>query len=174
MPTSATTTPFFTLLAAVQRQAEASGRFGPVQLTPDPAPALSCAAKDAPVPAFYRLFIDADRPWIAFATADRWLSQSIEQDLVHTGDKIESLVHDELIDHDYDGPAPLVEHFRSPALEYTFRSPLPISLADAATPAAAAVTGQFLLGYEACFASLGDVAAGPEQGDESDDQDTNP
>jgi hypothetical protein len=95
---------------------------------------------------------------VCLQTADRWLSQSIEQDLVHTGDKMDELVEEEMVDLGYSGPRLRVEHFRSEDKLFTFRSPLPAELSASADAAALA-----LLGYEACFRRLGDMEGGDDE-----------
>lgn len=131
---------------------ERSGVFGPVSIK---AGMLVCIAKDAAAPASYRLSADAGKIWVSLVMADRWLSESIESDLMHTGDKMEDLLEEELVEQGLP-PNPLpIEHFRSDDLLFTFRSPLPAA-ADAETAA------KCLLAYEACFAKLGDMSAGPD------------
>ena len=80
------------MLAAVAARATAEGVFGPVRVE---ATALSCDALASAEPAEFRLFADGGKVWVALLTADRWLSQSIEADLVHTGDKIDELIEEE-------------------------------------------------------------------------------
>jgi hypothetical protein len=120
---------------------------------------LSCAAKASAAEAFFRLSWDG-KPWVSLVTKDRWLSQSIEADLVHTGDKLEELLAEELADLDYTGPAPAFEHFRSEDKLFTFRSVVPVRVGD---PGAADVCATFMLAYEACFRRLGDMEAGEEE-----------
>lgn len=150
------------LLERVAEKARASGVFGPVEVRGD---RLVCAAKASGAPAAYRVDADAGRLWVSLVTADRWLSGSIELDLVHTGDKLEELLAEELADQDYSGPALGFEHYRSEDKLFTFRSALPV---DAARPDAARDAdgvARCLLAYEACFRNLGDMSAG-----ESDDE----
>ncbi len=94
-----------------------------------------CAARGADSPAFYKICIEAGRLCISLVMADRYLSQSIEQDLVHNGDKLGDLLADELIDADVRLPAgcpPLtVDHFRDPQKLFTFRTILPEGLVSA-------------------------------------------
>ncbi|CAG0991292.1 hypothetical protein PHYC_02313 [Phycisphaerales bacterium] len=129
--------------------------------------ALEAGAKASAAPASYRLFLDAGRAWVALFTADRYLSQSIEQDLVHTGDKLPELLEEELVDLGFLGlgnPSALlgVEHFRDPQKFFTFRTPLPIDLNQLEKNAqeSAAVA---LLAYEACFRRLGDMETNENQ-----------
>jgi hypothetical protein len=130
---------------------------------------LVCTASASAAPAAYRVELGEDgRVWVSLVTADRWLSQSIEADLVHTGDKLEDLREEELTDLAIAIPAaaggvsrPVFEHFRSQDRLFTFRSPVPLKGIDA--PAAADVAALWLLGYEATFRRLGDMEAGEEE-----------
>lgn len=157
-----------TLISACAQRAARAGVFASVRTLPDHR-GLECDAAGAPSPAHYRLTIEPDgRPWVSLVMADRYLSQSIEADLVHTGDKLPDLVRDELIDlgapiarHDK-GPA--VEHFRDHLKLFTFRSPASPPAAPPGTPlddpALIEHAARLLLAYQACFACLGDMAAG--------------
>lgn len=87
--------------------------------------------------------------------ADRWLSESIETDLLHTGDKVEELLAEELAEQGFPtGHGLRIEHFRSDDLLFTFRSPLSLS---PSAPDAADAAARYLLAYEACFRNLGDM-----------------
>jgi hypothetical protein len=143
------------LLSGVQRRAAEAGVFADVSIRDG---VLICRARDAAAPASYRLFADGGRLWVSLVMADRWLSESIETDLLHTGDKIEELIDEELHELGHAGGPLPVEHFRSDDLLFTFRSPVPAALGVEA----ADVATKFLLAYEACFRNLGDMAAGGE------------
>jgi len=119
---------------------------------------LECAARDAAEPAFYRLDVANDgSTTISLVTSDRWLSESIESDLMHFGDPIEELVAEELEELDGTPPAGglVVRHFRSDDLLYTFETPLPKD-ADGETAVL------WLLAYEAAFRELGDMTTDDE------------
>lgn len=147
------------LLEQVAQRARQADVFGEVRIEGD---RLVCTARDAEEPAEYRLDWDeAGGLWVSLVTANRWLSESIETDLLHTGDKIEDLILDELVDLGYDGPAPRVEHFRSDDMLFTFRSPVRAGREGAPDAHAAATT---LLAYEACFRQLGDMSGAGEEG----------
>lgn len=133
-------------------------------------PMLRCEAKASAEPAFYAIradLRDAKSPtsgaclWVSLQTGARYLSQSIEADLMFTGDKIDDLVHEEMTDLGYDGPALPFQHFRSEDKLYTFRSPLAVSPADVTSDAgliaASKLCEHALLGYEAAFRGLGDM-----------------
>jgi hypothetical protein len=149
------------LLAALADRARASGVFGPVEIQGG---MLVCAAKESAEPAEYRVFVGEDgKLWVSLVTDNRWLSESIETDLVHTGDKLDELIEEEMVDLGYEGPRPTFEHFRSDDLLFTFRTRLPIDPARASEPAAVETGAVFLLGYEQCFRQLGDMAGGDDE-----------
>src|SRR5438477_5952273 len=110
------------LLEGVRAAAENAGVFGGVTVKDG---RLVCRARDAAAPASYRLFAESDRLYVALVMADRWLSESIEADLMHTGDKMEDLLEEELVDVGSPITRLHIEHFRSDDLLFTFRSPLP-------------------------------------------------
>lgn len=146
--------PVAALLAAVRDAADRAGVFASAAVEGD---RLVCPAANSAEPAEYRLFTDAGRIWVSLVTDNRWLSESIETDLLHTGDKIEDLIDEELVDLGCDrGPLP-VEHFRSDDLLFTFRSPLPFEPAHADRPDAIDLATKVLLAYEAAFRPLGDM-----------------
>jgi hypothetical protein len=147
------------LLEHAAAKARASDVFGEVTLRPG---MLEAAAKESAEPAAYRLSVEGGKLWVSLVTDNRWLSQSIEQDLVHTGDRLDDLLHEELVDLGYAGLAPKFEHFRSEDKLFTFRSVVPVNiLSPSAADRETAV--QFLLGYEACFRNLGDMEADDEE-----------
>jgi hypothetical protein len=123
---------------------------------------LEATALASAAPASFRLFFDRGKLWVSLVTADRWLSQSIEADLVHTGDKLDDLLHEELVDLGYAGLAPGFEHFRSEDKLFTFRSVVPVNI-DHPSAADKETAATFLLGYEACFRNLGDMEADEEE-----------
>jgi hypothetical protein len=134
-------------LSTVASEARASGLFAAVEVLPL---GVVCEAKAPAAPAQYRVTVEGARWYVEVTTADRWLSHSIEADLLNTGDHLEDLVDEELVEL---GVTPLkakVEHFRNDHKLFVFRSPLP-------GPDAAATA---LLAYEACFSRLGDMSAG--------------
>ncbi len=134
-------------ITAVAAKARASGLFAAVEIHPH---GVVCEAKASAAPAQYRVTVEGSRWYVEVTTADRWLSHSIEADLLNTGDHLEDLVDEELVEL---GATPLkskVEHFRNDDKLFVFRSPLPG--ADTAAMA--------LLAYEACFSRLGDMSAG--------------
>ncbi len=115
---------------------------------------LSCQAKNSAEEAFYRVSIVDDAVWISLETKDRWLSGSIEGDLVNTGDKLDELIEEEVIDLGHHDAKVSFDHFRSPELMYVFRSRLTTAIDD---PKAAQHALIWLLGYEIVLRELGDM-----------------
>lgn len=145
-------------LEGARRSAEHAGVFGAVTLRGG---ALECAAKDSAEPASYRVFEDGGRLWVALTTPNRWLSQSIEQDLVHTGDKLHELMDEELAEQGHSGTCGRFEHFRDEAKTFVFRTPIPLAAGSTAAEAARTIE-RFLLACEAMFRPLGDMAGGDD------------
>jgi len=143
----------------VARAAKEAEVFDDVRVT---ATAVCCAAREVEAPAEFRVVESDGQLWVGLYTPDRWLSQSIEADLVHTGDKLEDLIDEELVDLGCDaGPLPF-EHFRDDEMEYVFRSPLPVT-SDTPRVEAVRVASLCLLAYEAAFRELGDMS--PDEDD---------
>jgi hypothetical protein len=166
MNQSASVVAFF---EAVALKVRAAGVFGEVAVLRDVTAAhamVRCDALASGDPAFYSLSVEDGKVWVNLKTAARYLSQSIEQDLVHTGDKIPDLLHEELVELGYDGPALTFEHFRDEAKLYTFRSVTPIDvreMGEGKMGKAVELGVKMLLGYEATFRPLGDMEAGEEE-----------
>jgi hypothetical protein len=143
---------------AVARTARDAGVFGAVDVrTSGPIQGVVCEVRGSATPAHYRITSEGGRLFVEFTTPDRWLSHSIEADLLNTGDKLEDLIDEELVDL---GSAPWhakVEHFRNADKLFVFRSPLPSKFVPTAED-----VGRALLAYEACFGRLGDVGGGSE------------
>lgn len=152
-----------TFLGRVGERARDSGVFGEISLLSD---RLVCQAKEPAAPAEYRVGLDGDPGviWVSLVTADRWLSESIETDLLHTGDKLDELIDEELAELGYEGPSPGFQHYRSDDKLFTFRSALPVGIdaAQRGEVAAIELAAVCLLAYEACFRNLGDMQAGDE------------
>ncbi len=161
MPSTPETTPYAAIVTLVAEKARASGVFIGVEPRVGH---LVCAARDAK--AEYRVDLDFEGPsrcrvWVSMVTPDRWLSESVESDLLNSGDPIAELLEDELAELGWEGTGVSVEHFRSEDLLFTFRTALCFD--DESVEAAATAVGCFLLAYEACFVQLGDM------GGEADD-----
>ena len=149
-----------TLLHALRAAVEKTKVFGEVTLS---SRSLACAAPASAAPAEYRVEFESDGLWLSLKTPDRYLSQSIEQDLVHTGDKIHDLICDELIDLGHPDPKPFpVEHFRDTNKLFTFRTRLNIDLSVAPSEQTVDATLKHLLAFEAAFSHLGDMTSDDE------------
>jgi len=135
------------LLERVRALGERAGVFGAIRV----GECLEGEAVGSGKPARYRVEFEGDGVWVGLVMEDRWLSESIEAELMHTGDKIEELLDEELADQGFEGGPLAVEHFRSEDMLFTFRSRVP-----APTPEGVA---RCLLAYEACFRQLGDMSA---------------
>lgn len=128
--------------------------FAKVRRTDD---ALICRAQGVDSEASYRVEVGDkhDMVWVGLYTADRWLSESIETDLLHRGDKLEELLEEELVDQGYDAKLK-VEHFRDEEKQFVFRSPV-------ALPSNEKLDGEGMIdrvaktlrAYEALFRELG-------------------
>ncbi|MCA9302969.1 MAG: hypothetical protein KC996_02495 [Phycisphaerales bacterium] len=148
-----------TLFTEIAHRAERAAVFGGVEVTDQ---GLVCAACNSAEPASYRVFSEKGALWVSLSMKDRWQSESIESELVHSGDKLNELIDDELDDLGVEDPRSTFEHFRSPELEFVFRSRVPIDPSD---PSAAEVVGTWLLAYEQCFRQLGDMDVTEEDDD---------
>ena len=95
--------------------------------------------------------------------ADRWQSESIEAELVHTGDKLDELLEEEMVELGYEGPRPTFEHYRSDDMLFVFRTPVSVSADAMSDLKAVDDVVVVLLGYEACFRQLGDMDAENEE-----------
>lgn len=142
----------------LRRAADEAGVFESVEAGPD---TLVCHAQGSAEPAEYRVFAEDGTLWVALVTADRWLSESIESELMHSGDKLEELLEEEMVDLGYNGPMPSYEHFRSPDKLFTFRTKVCDAGPDL-TPEHADRARLHLMGYEACFRQLGDMSESEE------------
>ncbi len=147
---------FATLLENVRQKAKAAGVFANCEIVDG---RLDCQADGSAEDAWYRVRWDGGKVWVSLEMADRWQSESIEADLVHSGDKLDELIEEEMVDLGYEGPRPTFEHFRSDDMLFTFRSPtnIPVEALDSTNSSDAVAL--LLLGYEACFRQLGDMDA---------------
>ncbi len=145
------------ILRSIADHASTLGLFGEVSIHND---RLDCRAKDADVPAYFRIDLQKGVVCVSLVTPDRWLSQSIEQDLVHTGDKMSDLLDEELADLGHTSTTPTIEHFRSDDKLYTFVSRLGFGADQAAARKDELI--RVLLAYHAVFTPLGDMEGGDE------------
>ncbi|MEL7087621.1 MAG: hypothetical protein AAGL98_04145 [Planctomycetota bacterium] len=95
--------------------------------------------------------------WVGIYTPDRWLSGSIEADVLHMGDKYEDLLEEELVDQGWNARLN-VQHFRDDDKVFVFRSPVPVGPEQALDdPALIERVKQGVFAYEAAFRELGDM-----------------
>ncbi|MBO6514892.1 MAG: hypothetical protein JJ974_13100 [Phycisphaerales bacterium] len=140
------------IIETIVNAAKAAGVFGAIEIQDS---LITLEADGSAEPAFYRVYLDQPEPIVELATKDRWLSESIEAELVESGDKLDELIEDELVDLGYPEDSGVIkfEHYRSDDMEFVFRSKVIPSegqdLADACKV--------WLLGYEQCFRQLGDM-----------------
>lgn len=146
------------VLDGVAAAAREAGVFGDVVVQGDRVIAKATASA---APAEYRVEVSARSTTVGVYTTDRWLSHSVEADLLHTGDDLASLLKDELEELGYRGPDLTVEHFRDDDKFFVFRSVTGVQPTD---PQAVQRLSTLLRGYEACFRHLGDM----HQDDEND------
>lgn len=153
------------LLESLKLKATHSGVWGEVSIDTDARRGLMlrCQAKASAEPAEFRVFMDEGKVWVALVTKSRWLSQSIEADLVHTGDKLEDLIEEELVDQGLENVRLACQHFRDEDKLFTFRSALPVDPAHFGNAASVDVVSRVLLAYEAAFRPLGDMEADEDE-----------
>lgn len=139
------------ILESLSEFARGTGVFGEVTVSGD---RLVAAALASAAPAEYRIELESGGVSVGVFTADRWLSHSIEADLLNTGDDLEELLEEELVEVGYTGPTLTIEHFRNDEKMFAFRSRTGVKLTDQG--AEERVRG-VLMAYEACFRHLGDM-----------------
>ena len=147
-------------LSRVADVARSADVFDSVRLEGD---RLECPAVGLPERAWYRVEIEERRPVISLLTPDRWLSESIESDLLHSGEPVDERLEEELDEAGYEGPPLRVEHFRSPEKLYTFRVGLPSHSESLDWAAITDTASRCLLAFQACFRELGEMS--PEDED---------
>ncbi len=149
--------PVQALFEQAARLVQEAGVFDAVHTTQQ---SLRCQAKHVASDTSYRMDTDPNQDgvvWVGLYSPDRWLSESIEADLMHQGDKIEELLEEELVDQGLELQLP-IEHFRDDQKQYVFRSPVSLNSGGALkdNDVARYIT-RVLLAYEATFRQLGDM-----------------
>jgi len=146
-------------LDGVARIARDRGVFGAVEMMDG---RLRCQARDAAAEAWYGVACDGQGWVVSLSTADRWLSESIETDLLHFGDPMEELIEEELVELGGEGPVAPPRHYRADDRSYVFRSTVP-GVGTRPDPAGVERVALWLLAYEAAFRNLGDMSGGQEE-----------
>lgn len=141
------------LLHTVRQHATDSGRFAEARID---GARLRCRAREAAAEAWYTVEREGDAWAVGLETPDRWLSESIEGDMLEGRDSAEELVDDELVEVGFRNRCGKVRHFRDEDKTYVFRADVPLEGLDDA-PAGIAT---FLLAFEAAFGQLGDMGGG--------------
>lgn len=116
---------------------------------------LECEARDASAKAEYRVEASAEGWRISLGTADRWLSESIESQLVESRESMEDLLREELIDLEWMDHPPKIRHFRDDSRRYVFECTIPFG-DDPADDLRR--TTCFLFAFESMFRQLGDMS----------------
>lgn len=149
------------LLDAVGTAVNGSGMFGDVTRR---AGVMEAAAKQCPDDAAFRIEAGSDGIYVAWVTPDRYMSQSIEADLMWTGDDLADMIEEELADVGWThGHLGKLEHFRNDEKLFTFRSRVPLDTANVSPDRDAATLLKCLLAYEAAFRELGDMKPEEEE-----------
>ncbi len=142
------------LLRQAARSADGSGVFAQVVEEPG---RIACQSKIQP-DAWYRIETDGGRLTANWVSEDRYLSQSIEAELMWTGDDLDDMIDEERVDLGFDrGPLGKLEHYRNPEKMFTFRASIPIEMSEAEPERDAPELVKCLLAFEAAFRELGDM-----------------
>lgn len=127
---------------------------------------VHCHAAGAPAEAFYRVEFADGRLWVTWVSPDRYLSQSIEQVLVFTGDDLDDMIDEELVDLGWTrGALGRNEHFRDDEKLFTFRSALPVDAATIVGAELARDAVRVLHAYRIALGQMGDMEAGEDDGE---------
>jgi len=120
---------------------------------------IRCDALHVEEECYYAAHVGPDgRVLVGWYSPDRWISGSIEGDLVHTGDKIDELLEEELVDQGLSIKLPL-EHYRNDDKVFVFHGKIDL---PKDTAQASAMLVKVLLAFQACFVELGDMAPDEE------------
>ncbi len=138
------------ILSTLAPEARTLDVFGSITLVGD---VLELQVRPAEVSAHYYVqIISSHEAKVGLRTADRWVSESIEADLMHTGDSLDELLEDELVDL-HSALKWKVDHFRDDSKRYTFCSK--VNWSGNENPVSLLLT--VLRAYEATFRQLGDL-----------------
>lgn len=146
------------VLASLNATAQKAGVFASITLDGS---RLECEALDAGAPAQYRVEIASDGWAISLGTMDRWLSESIEGQLVDSRDSMEALLSEELNDLEWTDAPPKIRHFRDDARRYVFECTVAFGRDESDDLRR---TSCFLLAFQAMFLQLGNMSG--EQSEE--------
>lgn len=137
------------LLDEVVQQAEASRAFASAERRGAVVHCVSATNPDAA----YEVVSEGGNVFVSWVSENRYLSQSIEADLMWTGDDLMELIEEELVDLGCtDHPLGRVEHFRDAGKRFTFRSKV-----VAPGGADAALIAKCIVAYATALGQLGDM-----------------
>ncbi|MCE9620409.1 MAG: hypothetical protein K8R92_10970 [Planctomycetes bacterium] len=146
---------FLESVAAIARERNV---FASIEVRDD---ALRCRARDVEEEAWYVVEPKEGGWTVSLVTSDRWLSESIETDLMHFGDPLEELIEEELVELGSDFKVEAPKHFRNDDRQYVFVNR--VSVTGRSIPEDAAVVANWLLAYEAAFRNLGDMSGAEKE-----------
>ncbi len=146
------------LLNQIAQQAKQSKRFQSVSCHDD---RLHCQARDVESDAYYLIEPgeESGSVFVGLYTSDRWLSESIESDLMHLGESMDELLEEELVEMGITQSLQ-IHHFRDDHKFYVFRSS--VKLQAPANGDVSDYLTRILLSFEACFRELGDMSGDNE------------
>lgn len=151
---------------AVVSEAARSGLFESVAKADEGKPGhvlVIAVAKDTPEPVFYRLEVLDGHLAVSWCSPDRYISQSIETDVLWTGDDLDDLIDEELVDLGWDrGRLKPLKHFRNDEMLFIFVSALPLTIEEVGAEDAKDVA-RALMAYEHAFRELGDMAGDEDE-----------
>lgn len=115
-------------------------------------------ATATPDEALFCVEIDDEGVWLAWASEDRYLSQSIEAELVFTGDDLDDMIDEEIVDAGWDlGKLAPNAHFRDDERRFVFRCKAPVDAETLDPKTHAPAFASALAGMVEAFAELGDM-----------------
>lgn len=111
-------------------------------------------AAEAPEEVLYRLEWDDGTLYVSWVCADRYISQSIEAELMWTGDDLDDMIDEELADTGWThGRLGEMEHFRNDEQLFTFRSAIRVPMERLDAPSLLGC----LVAYHHALSELGDM-----------------
>ena len=126
---------------------------------------VTCHAHGTVDEAQFCIEVDDDGVWLTWASLDRYLSQSIEAELMFTGDDLDDMVDEEIVDAGWElGKLAPNAHHRDEDMRFVFRWKTAITPDTVDAGAHAEPFAKALAGMVEAFAELGDMA--PEDDDD--------
>ncbi|GAB4515536.1 MAG: hypothetical protein Tsb0013_20120 [Phycisphaerales bacterium] len=124
---------------------------------------VTCHATDTPDEAQFCIEVDHEGVWLTWASTDRYLSQSIEAELMFTGDDLDDMVDEEIVDTGWDlGKLTPNTHYRDNDMRFVFRWKTPIDPGAIDAKHHAEPFAKALAGVVEAFAELGDMSEDDE------------